>query len=156
MFTIKGNIKFDPVNLTKKHNNQSSWKKTAIVNFSCDTADYYSWFLKKRFNLYLSKPIRSTHFTVINDKYDNSELWNQYVGLLQDKEIRINYYPELIRTNGKHWWIKADSDDARNIRSFIGLDPNPYFGFHITIGIANHLQEIHSNYIMEQCIKFNL
>lgn len=157
MFTIKGILEFDPINVTKKHGNQSSWKKVAMVRFeNDDTWDYYSWFLKKRFNLNLNKPLRGTHLTIINDIVDDNlyEIGRQ---LFHGKEITIQYNPLDIRSNKKgHWWLKAYSDDAHNIRTVVGLDPSPYFGLHITIGLATHLQLEHSRYITEQCIKFNL
>ena len=159
MLELIGKIEFDPVNVTKMHNKQASWKKTAMIKFDCDIWEYYSWFLKKRFNLYLNKPLRGTHLTIINDKFDpeTEYLYDQGRQLFHGKEIRIQYDPTLIRANDKgHWWIKADSDDARNIRSVIGLDPDPYFGYHITIGLATHLQLEHSKYILDQCIRFNL
>ena len=71
MFEIKGKIVFDPINVTKKHNDQSTWKKVAIVKFDCDIYAYYSWFLQKRFNLFLNKPLRGTHLTFINDIVDD-------------------------------------------------------------------------------------
>ena len=51
MIEIKGILEFDPVNVTKKHLKQSSWKRTAIVKFNDDISEYYSWFLQKRFDL---------------------------------------------------------------------------------------------------------
>jgi hypothetical protein len=158
MLELIGKIEFDPVNVTKKHNKQASWKKTAMVKFDCDIWEYYSWFLKKRFNLYLNKPLRGTHLTIINDKFDpeTEYLYDQGRQLFHGKEIRIQYDPTLIRANDKgHWWINAQSDDAKNIRSVMGLTPDPYFGFHITIGLATHLQLDHSKYILKQCIRFN-
>ncbi len=158
MLELIGKIEFDPINVTKKHNKQASWKKTAMVKFDCDIWEYYSWFLKKRFNLYLNKPLRGTHLTIINDKFDpeTEYLYDQGRQLFHGKEIRIQYDPTLIRANDKgHWWINADSDDAKNIRSVMGLTPDPYFGFHITIGLATHLQLDHSKYILKQCIRFN-
>lgn len=159
MLELVGKIEFDPVNVTKKHNNQASWKKTAMVKFDCDIWEYYSWFLKKRFNLYLNKPLRGTHLTIINDKFDSETeyLYDQGRQLFHGKEIRIQYDPTLIRANDKgHWWINAQSDDAKNIRSVMGLTPDPYFGFHITIGLATHLQLEHSKYILKQCIRFDI
>jgi hypothetical protein len=159
MLELIGKIEFDPVNVTKKHNKQASWKKTAMVKFDCDIWEYYSWFLKKRFNLYLNKPLRGTHLTIINDKFDpeTEYLYDQGRQLFHGKEIRIKYDPTLIRANDKgHWWINAQSDDAKNIRSVMGLTPDPYFGFHITIGLATHLQLDHSKYILKQCLKYNL
>ena len=159
MLELIGKIEFDPVNVTKKHNKQASWKKTAMVKFDCDIWEYYSWFLKKRFNLYLNKPLRGTHLTIINDKFDSETeyLYDQGRQLFHGKEIRIQYDPTLIRANDKgHWWINAQSDDAKNIRSVMGLTPDPYFGFHITIGLATHLQLEHSKYILKQCIRFDI
>jgi hypothetical protein len=156
MFELIGKIEFDPVNVTKKHNKQSSWKKTAMVKFDCDIWEYYSWFLKKRFNLYLNKPLRGTHVTIINDMVDD-DIYKQARDMFHGKEIRIQYDTTLIRANDKgHWWINAQSDDAKNIRSVMGLTPDPYFGFHITIGLATHLQLEHSKYILKQCLKFNI
>ncbi len=155
MFEIKGKIVFDPINVTKKHNAQSTWKKVAIVQFDCDLYEYYSWFLKKRFNLFLNKPLRGTHFTIINDIVDD-EVYLMAKEMFDGKEITVKYDPTLIRSNQKgHWWLKGESDDAQNIRNVMNLG-NPYFGFHITIGLATHLQLEHSKYITEQCIKFNI
>ncbi len=155
MFSITGNIVFDPINVTKKHNAQSTWKKVVIVQFDCDLYDYYSWFLKKRFNLQLNKPLRGSHFTIVNDIVDD----NTYLmakELFDGKKLTVFYDPTFIRSNQKgHWWLKAESTDAQNIRDIMCLG-NPYFGFHITIGLATHLQLEHSKYITEQCIKFNL
>jgi hypothetical protein len=155
MFEIKGKISFSPINVTKKHNLQSTWKKVAIVEFNDDTSLYYSWLLDKRFNLKLNKPLRGTHFTIINDIIDD-EIYLQAKEIFDGKEINVQYDPTIIRSNQKgHWWMKAQSDDAMNIRNAIGLG-DPYFGFHITIGRATHLQLEHSRYITDQCIRFNI
>jgi len=155
MFEIKGKIIFDPLNVTKKHDKQSSWKKTVMVKFEGELDGYYRWFLEKRFNLKLNKPLRGTHFTIINDVVDN-EIYLQARELFDGKEISIQYDQNIVRSNDKgHWWLKAYSDDAQNIRNVMGLG-DPYFGFHITIGLATHLQLEHSKYITEQCIRFDL
>ncbi len=155
MLKIVGKIEFDPINVTKKHNKQSSWKRTALVKFDCDTYAYYSWFLQKRFNLILNKPLRGTHITIINDIVDN-DIYEQARSIFHDKEITLFYDPTHIRSNGSHWWIKVVSDDATNIRTAMGLSPDPYFGLHLTIGLATHLQEVHSKYIVNQCKRFDL
>jgi hypothetical protein len=69
MFELKGKIQFDPVNVTRKHSRQSSWKKTAMIKIDDDTWSYYAWFIEKRFNLKLNKPLRGTHITIINDEF---------------------------------------------------------------------------------------
>lgn len=164
MFELKGKIEFDPINVTKKHHNQSTWKKVALVKFDCDISQYYAWFVEKRFNfaqndrtgLLLNKPLRGTHITIINDRVD-SEVYTQAREIFHGKEITLFYDPTYIRANEKgHWWIKVYSDDARNIRTVMGLTPDPYFGLHLTLGRATDLRLEQSNYIIEQCKRFNL
>jgi hypothetical protein len=155
MFEIKGKIEFDPINVTKKHNRQASWKRNVIVKFDCDLHLYYSWFLEKRFNLKLNKPLRGTHITIISDIVDN-QIYEQAREIFDGKELTFQYDPTYIRSNATHWWIKVYCDDVKNIRTAMGLTPDPYFGLHLTIGLATHLQEEHSKYIIRQCIKFNI
>lgn len=156
MFELKGKISFGPKNVTKKHFNQSSWKKVVLVEFrNDDIYAYYSWFLEKRFNLKLNKPLRGTHFTIINDIVDN-DIYEQARDLFDGKEITLKYDPTVFRSNDKgHWWLRVQSDDADNIRRVMGLG-DPFFGYHITLGIATHLQLEHSKYITEQSIRYNL
>lgn len=156
MFEMIGKIEFDPINVTKKHNKQSSWKKTAIIKFDDNVYDYYAWFLKKRFDISLNKPLRGTHVTIISDIIDD-DVYLAAKDIFDGKEITIKYDPTIIKANKKgHWWIKVYCDDAKNIRSAMGLNPDPYFGLHLTIGLATYLQLEHSNYILDQCIKFNI
>ena len=92
---------------------------------------------------------------IINDIVDD-DVYLAAKELFDGKEIVVKYDAELIRSNHKgHWWLKAECDDAQNIRNVMGIG-NPYFGYHITIGLATHLQLEHSKYITQQCIKFNL
>ena len=155
MFEIKGKIVFDPINVTRKHNAQSVWKKVAIVKFDCELYSYYSWFLQKRFNLFLNKPLRGTHLTFINDIVDD-DVYLKARELFDGKEITVKYDPAFIRSNKKgHWWLRVESLDAQNIRTVMGLG-DPYFGYHITVGLATHLQLEHSKYITDQCIRFDL
>jgi hypothetical protein len=67
MFEVKGKISFDPINVTKKHSRQAEWKKVAMVELSDDYYALYSWFLEKEHGIKLNKPIRGSHFTIIND-----------------------------------------------------------------------------------------
>ena len=154
MFEIKGKIVFDPINVTKKHNAQSTWKKVAIVKFDCDIYAYYSWFLQKRFNLFLNKPLRGTHLTFINDIVDD----DVYLGakeIFGGKEVNVSYDPTIVRSNKRgHWWLKSESLDCDSIRSTMGLG-DPYFGYHMTIGLATHLQLEHSKYITDGCSRYS-
>ncbi len=73
------------------------------------------------------------------------------------KELEFTYDPTQIRANDKgHWWIKVYCDDVRNIRTVMGLTPEPYFGLHLTIGLATHLQLENSKYTRDLCLRYNL
>lgn len=155
MLKLEGKLSFFPENRTRKHQKQSSWKRTAIASIEGDIHLYYAWILEKRFNLKLNKPLRSAHVTIISDIVD-FEIYDQVATLFEDKTITLEYEPSEIRTNGTHWWIKIYSQDAENIRAAMGLDPKPYFNFHLTIGHANEKYIDHSKYILNCIKKFDL
>ena len=68
--TLEGTIYFDPEDKTNKHKSQTSWKKMAMVIFKGDICQYYAWFIKKRFGIDLSRPLRGAHISFINDSID--------------------------------------------------------------------------------------
>lgn len=151
---LTGKILFDPEDVTNKHVNQSSWKKIAMVLFEGDVCEYYAWFIKKRFNLNLHKPVRGAHISFINDSMrDLSQ-----EGLISDDEINLRW--SLLKKNwdGKsievclslvpntdslenddcHWWLivpHEKREELQGIRNEIGLG-KPFFGLHMTIGRA--------------------
>ena len=133
-FTLKGVIEFDPINVTKKHEKQSSWKKTVIARIDGDLCDYYNWFIKKRYNINLATPLRDTHLTIINDRMDNNQdEYKTAKRLYNGTAIDIHYNVD-VRSEGTQWWLRANSNDAVYIRKKAGFDPEPHFNFHITVG----------------------
>lgn len=149
-----GKLVFDVDDLTKKHKQQSTWKKHVIAHIDDpEFCRYYSWFLEKRFNLRFSEPIRGTHLTLINDRlrdYENSseETYHAAKQKYDGTYIDIRYSLDP-KTDGTHWWFRARTDIGVQIRTEIGLSPKPYFGYHITIGrIGGREHEIeHGKYI---------
>ncbi len=156
MLEIPAKIEFDPINITKKHETQSSWKTTVMCNIKGDIDKYYSWFLKKRFNLELNRPLRDAHITIINDKITDKEAYNRAKEIWNGRETIFTFDPEEIRTNGTHWWIKVYNNEVAQIRMVAGVTPIPYFNLHLTLGYANEKNEAHSQYILRQIMKFNL
>ena len=170
MYEVKAILEFDPINVSKKHHQQSSWKKVAMARFpeEDEIYRYYKWLLEQRIGLRipdvnpfewkgrLNNPLRGTHVTVINDIVDD-EIYLQAKELFHEKEITIKYDPTLIRCNkkgDKMWWhIKVYSDDITNIRTAMGLGA-PFHSFHITIGLVNPKFIEHTDYILESCEKF--
>lgn len=150
---MKGKIKFQPENKTKKHNKQD-WKKVAMIMLDCDLDNYYAWFLNKRFNLDFVKNLRGAHVTFISDKID-SRKFEEFSRIFDGKEI--TFYHELEpRTNEKHWWLRVHCPEAETIREAMGLSREPYFGFHLTIGYMNERNLAHSAYIYKTVKHFNL
>lgn len=155
MIVVRGKLDFSPEDRTKKHKNQSSWKRTAMIQTNCDIDQYYAWFLKTRFNLELNKNLRGTHITIISDRMER-EVFDQGAKLFHGKEIEFFYNPKDIQSSGKHWWLSIHCPDAENIRESLGLSRIPYFGFHLTIGHANEKNVDHSKYILNQIKRFGI
>lgn len=119
----------------------------AIIKTDCDLDLYYAWFLKKRYGIVLNRPLRGSHISFISDIVDN-DLFKQASNFFNGKEVEFSYNPD-VRSNFVHWWLNVVSEDAENIRATIGLDKKPYFGFHLSIGYATHLNLEHSKYIVD-------
>jgi hypothetical protein len=153
MIKITGILQFDPTNRTRKHKSQSAWKKVAIIKTNCDLDLYYAWFIHKRYNLSLNRSIRGSHISFINDIVDNDK-YEQTAEYFNNKEIEFSYNPD-VRTNGTHWWLNIECTDAENIRTIMGLDKTPYFGFHLSIGYGVGRNLEHSQYIHNYIKKFN-
>ena len=151
VFKIKGKVKTEVEKLTNKQKDSPYYY--SMVEFNCDISNYYSWFLKKRFNLELIKPLRGTHVSFIYEKLSKKKI--EQLSLFEDKLINV-YYDTLIRSNGSHWWLRAYSPEIESIRMALGLTPQPHFAFHITIGKVNEKNLEHSQYIFETIKKFNL
>lgn len=154
LFKVKGILDFTPVDVSKKHKLQSDWKCVAMIKTNCDTSDYYAWYLKTRFNLKLNPPLRGTHVTIINDKMDKS-LFMEASKIFNGKEITF-YYENYPKSNGSHWWLRVWCPESESIREALGLTRDPYFGLHLTLGLANPKFEDHSKYILDCCKRFEL
>lgn len=152
-FNLKGRVICNPNELTNKHKEQSTWKKVIFIQFADDDLlGLYSWFIRKRYNLELFKPLREPHLTIINDSFSemNLELMDDFMAKYESKEmvIEVSVSP---RTNGKHWWLpisQKSKDELLSIRKELGLGA-PFSGFHITLGTPKTKHIEFSNYIHE-------
>ena len=157
---LYGKILFEPKNMTKKHESQASWKHIAMVMFNDDVANYYAWFLKKRYSLILNPPMRGGHISFINDKFSDMSKdglftkeeilknWDAVRDKYDKMDVEVSLYLEP-RTNSKHWWLRVtpeSSNDLQVIRNEANLG-KPNFSFHMSIGYANDKNIAHSGYI---------
>jgi hypothetical protein len=164
--TLTGKIEFEPEDKTKKHINQASWKKMAMVLIDGEICEYYAWFIKKRYNLPLNKPLRGAHISFINDSMkdltNNGEkseeealnAWEATKNKWHGKKIEIvlDLNP---RSDGRSWWLdipNEERDGLQAIRSEIGLG-RPFFGMHMSLGYANEKNIEHSEYLHNMMIK---
>jgi len=167
---LSGKILFDPENRTNKHNYQASWKRMAMIMFDSDITEYYAWFIKKRYNLILNKPLRGPHISFINDSNrdikngsglinedDVDLLWNMVKQKWNNKPIDVELDVD-VRSDGKHWWLNIPNENRtliHNIRTELGLD-RPYFGLHMSVGYANEKNIEHSKYILGLIDKYGI
>ncbi len=154
VFKANGKLNFFPENRTKKHSSQAVWKCHALIETECDLEHYYAWFLETRFNLKLNKTIRGTHISFIADRYDPTQ-WDEVAQTFHGNEITF-YYEIEPRSNGEHWWLRVHSPEAIAIREAIGLTPEPFHAFHLSLGYANDKNLFHSKYILDVCKRYEL
>jgi hypothetical protein len=147
--TYQGVIEFEPENKTKKHDEQSSWKRVAIVLMPGDICEYYAWFIKKRYDITLIKPLRKAHVTFINDSIKDlsqgykkieqiDKEWENAKNVWNYKKIDIVLNLDF-RISEPHIWLNVPEEHRKqlhSIRAELGLG-RPYFGLHMTIGYAN-------------------
>jgi hypothetical protein len=163
----KGIIHFDPEDKTRKHLKQSDWKKMALIVFDSDIAEYYAWFLKKRYDIVLNKPLRRAHISFINDsisdikkglKCDDITAQKSWTALKKKwNNVEVEVALDLdVRSDSNHWWLNIPQDKRdflHSIRNEIGLS-RPYFGLHMSIGYANEKNIKQSKYILNLINEF--
>ena len=145
----KGILKFNPENLTKKQEMQSSWKKVAMIEIDSEIDQYYKWFVETRFALKLNKNLRGAHVTVISDIVDQ-DMFNIVAEKYDGLEVEFYYSVEPF-TNGEHWWLRVFCFEIEPIREELGLDKYPYFGLHLTLGHVRPTMIVDGEYIKGVC-----
>jgi len=132
----------------------------AMVLIDGEICEYYAWFLQKRYNLFLNKPLRGAHISFINDSMrdlslngqkSNEEIQNLWesVKIKWDKQnipITLDISP---KTDDRTWWLNIPNEERellQGIRTELDLG-RPFFGMHMSIGYANEKVLPHSEYI---------
>ena len=113
---LTGTISFHIEDKTKKHLNQAAWKKIAMVLIDGEICEYYAWFIKRRYNLPLNKPLRGAHVSFINDSMrdltqngsiseaDAISKWEEVKNKWNGKKIDIVLDLEP-KTDDRTWWL---------------------------------------------------
>ncbi len=125
-----------------------------------DVTEYYAWFIQKRYNLVLNKPLRGGHISFINDSMRDLSLngtrTNEEIEIVWEAvkkkwdgkkiEVVLDLKP---KTDDRSWWLNIPHEDRESIqaiRNELGLG-KPFFGLHMSIGYANEKNIEHSTYI---------
>lgn len=137
-----------------------------MIYLDGDITEYYAWFLEKRYNIILNKPLRGAHISFINDSIRDlslngqrsqkeiDEIWAKTKKKWHGKKIEVTLDLEP-KTDDRTWWLNIPHEDRESIqaiRSELGLG-RPYFGLHMSIGYANEKNIEHSAYIHESIKK---
>ena len=146
---VKGKFKNFDIR-TKKHAKQA-WKTTAGVEFKDDTCAYYGSMVYRTHGIKLVQPLRGPHITVVNDKFADSSLntneFNKMIKSLYGQELTFEVDIENPTTDGKYWWFPVTSAESHMLRYILGLNPEPFFGLHLTIGYPTDKMEEQAKYI---------
>ncbi len=154
LLKVTGIMQFEPENKTRKHDAQSSWKRIAMIVTEDDMSEYYSWFIFRRFNLQLNKPLRGAHVSIVNDSERDFKMGLDKWDIVKEKYDGkpMDFYVDLEpRSNGEHWWYRVYCPAGEDMREELGLTRDPFYSLHMTIGFANEKNRFHSDYILEIC-----
>jgi hypothetical protein len=78
----------------------------------------------------LTRPVWGTHVSIIRgERIPNMNLW----GIDANKIVEFEYEGGVI-DNGEYYWLKAKCPALSVLREKYGLNREPKFGFHLTIG----------------------
>jgi hypothetical protein len=100
----------------------------------CDDAisEYYRSMFYRQFPYLgkLTRPVWGAHISIIRgERVPNSNLWR----LDENKIVEFEYEPGVV-DNGEYYWLKVHCSRLEEIRMLYGLNSQPNFGFHLTIG----------------------
>ncbi|MGL5064411.1 MAG: hypothetical protein ACRC62_30865 [Microcoleus sp.] len=125
MLLAKGTLKYYPL---EGEANNIGW---LILECDRDLSLYYCWFLQRRFGIKLQHPRLGSHITVVRGEVVKNLLrWNAY----QSHAIDF-YYSSEITTNRRYWWLNVYAPCLMSVRQELGLDVQPEYDFHVTIGV---------------------
>jgi len=127
MFLSNGVLKYFPLEGVER---DRGW---LILQCDSDLSLYYCWLIKKHLGLELQQSMHKSHISIVRGeviKYRGK--WNYY-----QESILHFHYSNTLGTNGKHWWLNVYSPCFVSIRHELGLDSQPEYDFHLTVGVLS-------------------
>lgn len=108
-------------------------RKGELIVAEVDTniAEYYRWWVKKRYGLRLQNTAWISHITIVDGKsaldLSKNENWKKFHGQFIEFEYSVE-----IEQHWKFWTLPVRSNDLMMVRKSLGLAPS--YNFHITFG----------------------
>ena len=107
-------------------------EKWLVLMCDDEISQYYRCLFTREFPCKgkLTRPVWGAHLSVIRGEYiPNLKLW----GLDANKLVEFEYEGGVI-DNGEYYWLKAKCPALSDLRAQYGINREPKFGFHLTIG----------------------
>jgi len=115
-------------------------RNTYWLVLDCDLGicEYYShlYNLHSHKTSKLQLPAHGAHITIVAGKYESAPShpkWNAYQGEI----VKFAYTPTVYNA-GVYFWLRVNCPRLSDIRQELGLSPQPYTPFHLTIGNLKH------------------
>jgi hypothetical protein len=87
-------------------------------------------------SLRILRPAWGSHITIVRgEEPPDRALWQRIREKVETKELVFSYCP-IIRTNGKHFWLDVELDEALDLRERLGLPRSPAYPLHLTVGVT--------------------
>ncbi len=132
LYKSSGTLVYSP----KTKDELKSSNDWAIVSCAHSIGQYYRALYHQEFfyKPKLIQPIWSSHISFIrNEKINNPSLWR----FAENKVINFEYEPG-VKNNNKYFWLTVYCDELLAIRELYGLNREPKYGLHLTIGIVSN------------------
>jgi hypothetical protein len=127
MWKSSGIVKYDP-----KVDRGSFVKWWVILQCDLELVRYYQHIFYKLYWRKLQTQMWSSHISLVRGEEPiNKDKWKKYNGKII--EFEYEYDGEFLN-NGRHFWLKAHSPLFKDIRMSLGLSPEPFVPFHLSIG----------------------
>jgi hypothetical protein len=111
------------------------FRNWAILECDTELQKYYQWWVLKNWGVRLQGSKFGPHISVIRGDVEQCDplakeiLWRQY----ENQFFEFIFEPN-IRQGGDHFWVDAYCPEIEKIRLELGLNPQPKYKLHFTIG----------------------
>jgi hypothetical protein len=138
-FKSVGKLRYSPtINGTLNRRDGGTNKWWLVIDVDPEIGIYYrNLFKMSTYGVKtLQRPAWDAHISVVSNEIPpNKENWMKY----NDMEIEFEYFPEM-KDNQIYFWFPVVCDFALDIRQELGLERNPIYPLHLTVGNSKEIQ----------------